>query len=86
MAAYEEAVRLDPKRTDAMVRLALLHDEQGKFRESAEWYRKALQSWPGNADIFCNMGYSLYLQRRWTEAEMNLQQALALKPDHVRAQ
>jgi tetratricopeptide (TPR) repeat protein len=84
-AAYEEAVKRDPKRTDALVRLAVLNDQQGKFRESAVWYRKALQSSPGNPDIFCNMGYSLYLQKRWTEAEMNLQQALALKPDHVRA-
>jgi Flp pilus assembly protein TadD len=31
------------------------------------------------------MGYSLYLQRRWGEAEMNLRQALALKPSHSRA-
>jgi tetratricopeptide (TPR) repeat protein len=85
MAVYQEAVKRDPKRTDALVRLAILYDQQGKFRESAEWYRKALQSAPGNPDIFCNMGYSLYLQRRWAEAEMNLQQALTLKPDHVRA-
>jgi tetratricopeptide (TPR) repeat protein len=31
------------------------------------------------------MGYSLYLQSRWPEAEMNLQQALAIQPNHVRA-
>jgi Tfp pilus assembly protein PilF len=83
--AYAEAVKHDPKRTDAYVRLAILHDRQGKFKESAELYRKALQTAPGNPDIFCDMGYSMYLQRRWAEAEMNLQQALVLKPDHARA-
>ncbi len=85
LAAYAEAVKHDPKRTDAYVRLAILHDRQGKFKESAELYRKALQTSPGNPDIFCDMGYSMYLQRRWAEAEMNLQQALVLKPDHARA-
>lgn len=85
VAAYTDAVKRDPKRTDAYVRLAILNDREGKFKESAELYRKALQTSPGNADIFCDMGYSMYLQRRWAEAEMNLRQALALKPDHARA-
>lgn len=85
LAAYAEAVKHDPKRTDAYARLAILNDRQGKFKESAELYRKALQTSPGNPDIFCDMGYSMYLQRRWAEAEMNLQQALVLKPDHARA-
>ena len=40
---------------------------------------------PGDPDIFCDMGYSFYLQRRWAEAEMNLRQAIAVNPDHQRA-
>jgi tetratricopeptide (TPR) repeat protein len=85
LTAYGEAIKRDASRSDAFNRLAILHDQQGKFKESAEYYRKALQASPGNAAIFCDMGYSLYLQRRWQEAEMNLQQALALKPDLARA-
>src|SRR5262249_1772758 len=52
--------------------------------ESAEHYRKALEVRPGDPDVFCDMGYSLYLQRRWAEAEINLRQAVALNPDHRR--
>jgi tetratricopeptide (TPR) repeat protein len=85
LAAYGEAIKRDSGRGDAYVRLAILHDQQGKFNESAEYFRKALQASPGNPAIFCDMGYSLYLQRRWKEAEMNLQQALVLKPDLARA-
>jgi tetratricopeptide (TPR) repeat protein len=85
MNAYHEAIRRDPRRTDAYWRLAILHDEEGHFKESAELFRKALRTSAGNADIYCDMGYSLYLQRRWAEAEMNLKQALVLKPDHARA-
>ena len=31
------------------------------------------------------MGYSLYLQRCWAQAEVNLRQAIAIRPDHSRA-
>ena len=85
MAAYRDAVTRDAHRADALLRLAVLHDKQGKFKESAKLYCKALEADPGNPDIFCDRGYSLYLQHQWADAEMNLQQAIALKPDHRRA-
>jgi Flp pilus assembly protein TadD len=74
-----------PKDGTAVHRLAILEDRQGEFDRSAELFKKALKLQPGNADIFCDLGYSLYLQQRWAEAEMNLRQALALAPDHRRA-
>jgi Tfp pilus assembly protein PilF len=82
---YEQAVKKDPSRGDAWRRLGILHDQQGQFDKSAEMYQKALKAQPGSTEIFCDMGYSLYLQSRWSEAEMNLRQALALQPDHARA-
>jgi len=85
MAAYRAALDRDRRRADAYTRLAVLHDKQGKFRESADLYRKALALRPGDPDIFCDMGYSFYLQRRWAEAEMNLRQSLAVNPEHRRA-
>jgi Tfp pilus assembly protein PilF len=85
MAAYLEAVKQDPGRGDAYLRLGILSDKQGKFAESESWYRKALAAQPGSPDIFSNMGYSLYLQRRFADAEMNFRQALALNADHRRA-
>src|SRR5438128_537544 len=39
MAVYREALRRDPNRADAYVRLAILCDQQGKFDESAGLYR-----------------------------------------------
>jgi Flp pilus assembly protein TadD len=85
MAAYAEAVKADPSRADAWLRQAVLSDQQGQFKQSAELYHKALALRPGDPDIYCDMGYSLYLQQRWAEAEMNLRQALALRHDHRRA-
>ncbi|MFO0841659.1 MAG: tetratricopeptide repeat protein [Gemmataceae bacterium] len=85
MTRYQEAVKQDPERGDAWLRLAILHDRAGKATESAEMYRKAIALRPGDPEIFCDVGYSFYLQQRWAEAEMNLRQALALRPDHPRA-
>src|SRR4051812_21615981 len=54
MAVYQEALKQDPSRGDAYLRLAILHDRQGKFPEAEAMYKKALMLKPGNADIFCN--------------------------------
>jgi|SRR6516164_736604 Tfp pilus assembly protein PilF len=83
--AYREALKQDPARADASLRLAILHDQAGHFEKSLEFYQKALVAQPGSPDIYCDMGYSLYLQRRWPEAAMNLRQAVTLAPDHQRA-
>ena len=80
MAAYHEALKNDPHRADANQRLAVVHDRLGEFQESAGYYAKALAAAPGDAEIFCDKGYSLYLQRRWAEADVCLRQAIALKP------
>ena len=85
MAAYLAAAKRDPQRAEPYLRLAVLHDLEGKFADSARFYQRALQADPGNADIFCDRGYSFYLQRRWSDAEMNLKQAVALEPELARA-
>jgi tetratricopeptide (TPR) repeat protein len=83
--AYNDALRQDPERIDAAVRLAMLLDQQGRFEESQALYKHALTQQPNNADICCNLGYSLYLQRRWKEASQVLRWAIHLEPDHQRA-
>jgi len=84
-AAYWEALKRDPDRGDAYLRLAIVYDRQGRFSESGELYGKALAAQPGNPEIYCDRGYSLYLQHAWSEAEMNLRQAIALQPANARA-
>ena len=83
--AYAEAVKQDPTRGDAWARLAVLYDREAKFSESAECYRKAKTCQGEDPALCCNMGYSLYLQRRWAEAEASLRQAIALDEANKRA-
>src|SRR5262249_51155381 len=54
MAAYRAALDRDRRRADACLRLAILHDRQGQFAESADLYGRALALAPGDPDIFCD--------------------------------
>ena len=40
---------------------------------------------PKYPDLLCDYGYSLYLQRRWAEAEGTLRKAVAEAPRHQRS-
>jgi hypothetical protein len=83
--AYREALKRDKRRGDARLHLANIQTLKGQYRLAAEEYQRALEINPGNPDVFCDMGYSLYLQRKLDAAERNLKQALAIDPNHHRA-
>lgn len=83
--AYSAALKHDPKRAEACWRLAVVSGQQEDFATATAYFEKALALQPGNPDIVCDMGYCLYVQERWREAEMNFRQATALNPDHARA-
>lgn len=85
-AAYRQVLQTAPKHPEATHRLAVLYDRQGEFEQSQEWFQKALKLKPGDPDLFCDIGYSFSLQGRLREAELNLRQAIAVAPDHYRAQ
>jgi tetratricopeptide (TPR) repeat protein len=84
-AAYRAALSRDKSRGDAHLRLANMLTLKGEYRRAREQYQKAIEILPGNADVFCDMGYSEYLQRNWDDAQRNLKQAIAIQPDHRRA-
>ncbi|MGO9158526.1 tetratricopeptide repeat protein [Mycobacterium sp.] len=56
LCSVDEALRLSPTNTDALVlRGSILHD-LGRIRESNASYEQALTPEPGNADALNNMG------------------------------
>jgi len=82
---YRRILEQNPKHADAAHRLAILCDRQNRFKESDKYFRLALKSRPGDPNLFCDVGYSHYRQRRWADAEMNLKQATAIEKTHARA-
>jgi Tfp pilus assembly protein PilF len=82
---YLEVVKKDGRRVDAYHRLALLYSAKGEWGSSKKYYELALKKSPKNADLYCDLGYSGYLQNRLGDAESNLRQAIALQPHHTRA-
>lgn len=86
MKIYLQMLDADPKHPDATHRLAVLYDRRAEFEQSAQWFQKTLKLKPGDPDVFCDIGFSLYSQGRYTEADINLRQAIALQPEHARSQ
>jgi Tfp pilus assembly protein PilF len=84
-ADYLAALKKDPKRGDAEARLAVLSDKKGDAAAADRHFERALKLAPKDPEILCDHGYSLYLRRRWAEAESSLKQAIALSPANARA-
>jgi tetratricopeptide (TPR) repeat protein len=68
----------------AMHRLGVLHDQQGEFAKAEKNYRKAIKENPESAELWCDLGYSYYLQEKWEASEQHLRKAIELDPDLVR--
>jgi Flp pilus assembly protein TadD len=82
---YREALLKDPKRADAIERLAVLSDMKGDFKSSDKLFTRALELEPKNVEFLCDRGYSFYLQRRWSDAETLFRSAIAAEPTHSRS-
>ena len=84
-AAYRKAIANDPKRADAHARLAVVLCQKGAFDAAMKEFDAALKRDPKSPNILCDRGYGFYLQRRWSEAETSLHQAIALDARHARS-
>ncbi len=84
-APYLQALKEDPKRADAELRLAILDDLRGDQAGADRHFDRALTLKPKDPEILCDRGYSFYLRRRWPDAEASLKRALAVDPAHPRS-
>lgn len=65
--------------------LGVLADLDGDPVQAQKDYRTALAIRPGMADVLNNLGYSYYLQHRWSEAEKTYHAALKAEPGYEQA-
>jgi predicted Zn-dependent protease len=65
--------------------LAVKAMRQGRFAEADVHFLRAWDQGPPTAELLNDMGYRLYLERRFAEAESVYRQALFIEPHHVAA-
>lgn len=76
------ALSLQPGYSIAMLTLGNVYAVTGRFEEASGWLEQALQVDPLDVGINMNVGDHRILQRRYDEAIVSLEDALALAPDH----
>lgn len=80
IADYKQALSLLKDHPVALHRLAVVLDQHGEPAVAHEYFRQAIAAAPKNADLFCDYGYSCYLQDRNDEALAAYQHARKLQP------
>lgn len=82
---YESVLAENKNVPFAHHRLAVILDKLGRSDEAHQHYIAAARLAPDNADIYCDYGYSLYLQGQIQDAAQQYQQALQIDRNMKRA-
>jgi len=80
IAAYSEALRLDPNCAAACHQMGLAYAKLGQHQEAVTAYTKAVAIHP-TANTYCNLASSLILSKRYGEALTACNRSLALEPN-----
>jgi Flp pilus assembly protein TadD len=81
---FYKATQVNPHNYLARNRLAAVLRQQGRFNEAEAEYKKALESWPGFANGYKNLGilYDLYIGNKQSALDnYKIYQALQEKPE-----
>ncbi|MDE0219702.1 MAG: tetratricopeptide repeat protein, partial [Spirochaetaceae bacterium] len=78
---YSEAVRIDPRDSSSIDRLAMVRFGRQQYEEALALYRNLLELAPDDAQTYSNLGASLYYLGRADEALRHFERAVELDPD-----
>jgi Flp pilus assembly protein TadD len=84
VAAYREAMALDPRFSPAYMNLADLYRHIGDETGAEGVLRQGIAVYSGSGDLHHALGLSLVRQKRMPEALAELQQATRLNPENAR--
>jgi Tfp pilus assembly protein PilF len=85
VAAYRQAIKLQPDYALAHYNLGIVLAEQKKVDEAVAAYRQAIKLQPDYAKAHNNLGNALYEQKKLDEAVAAYRQAIKLQPDLAEA-
>jgi tetratricopeptide (TPR) repeat protein len=81
IAAYQEAIDVDPALVDAYLNRGRLLHETGRLRQAERTYRQGMKACPESALLFYNLGVLLEDMDRRREAARAYESALTHSPD-----
>ena len=82
---YHQVVGQDPKHFRGNRRLAALHAKRGEPDKAIERFEALLSDHPARTELICDYAYALYLADRFEAADRQLQAALRIDPELMRA-
>jgi tetratricopeptide (TPR) repeat protein len=80
IAAYRRAIKLDPKRTDALLDLGTIYTQKGWLDDALAQFKAALKIIPDQSEAYNNIGKVYGIRFQLDEALMAFQQALKINP------
>jgi tetratricopeptide (TPR) repeat protein/protein involved in polysaccharide export with SLBB domain len=80
-AAFEQAVRLDPKNGDAFYSLGNVYSEQGRWDDAVSAYREAVFLKKKDGEAYNGLGVALGGWGRYEQAAEALKRAIEIYPD-----
>jgi tetratricopeptide (TPR) repeat protein len=78
---YEQALRLNPKYSEALNNLGTIYYHKRSYRRAISFYNKALKIAPQSASIYSNLGTAWFARKKYKEASEAYQTALRLDPE-----
>lgn len=82
---YEDALRVEPKSTDALIGLGMTQQRAGKYADSEAALQKALAYDPDNANAAYAMGVTHFKQERWKDSMTFFEKSLVKTPQNASA-
>lgn len=79
--AYERAIKLNPKYSEAINNLGTVHYARKSYRKAVSQYKKALKIAPYSASIYSNLGTAWFARKKYKDAAQAYEKALSLDPD-----
>ncbi|HJZ62993.1 MAG TPA: tetratricopeptide repeat protein [Candidatus Acidoferrum sp.] len=83
--AYEQVLRMEPEKVEALINCGTLYYEQGDLRKAADYFRRAVETDSQNALAHANLGSVLEENGEILEAWRHLRSAVRLDPSNLDA-
>ncbi|MEO0226003.1 MAG: tetratricopeptide repeat protein, partial [candidate division WOR-3 bacterium] len=81
--AYEIAIAINPRFTDAYFNLAITYNRLGRYQEAIESFKQVIRLSPGMAEAYYGLGVVYLKLEKTDEALVAFKKTVQLNPNHI---